>query len=311
MEIAMRILMMGAGALGGYFGGRLAAAGHDVTFIARGAHLAALQADGLRIESPFGDLHLREVRALADPGAAPTPDIAFLLVKNYDLEAAAEALRPALGAATCVVTLQNGVSAPDRLAEIIGPERVVPGVAYIPADLRAPGVVRHNDRLQRLIFGPPPAARPLFETLMADFTAAGIDASLEADIRPVLWTKFIMLSAMSALTALTRLDLGPIRDCPESRALLRQAVDETAAVARAACPGVPDGIAETQFSLLTERFGPHVHASMLDDLRAGKRLEVNYLSGDVARIGARLGVPTPLHSFVAAALQPYAYGAPA
>lgn len=307
----MRILIMGAGALGGYFGDRLAAAGHDVTFVARGKHLAALQAEGLKIESPFGDLHLPDIRALGDPREAPEPDIAFLLVKNYDLEAAAEALNPALGAATFVVTLQNGVSAPDRLGDIIGAERVVPGVAYIPADLRAPGIVRHNDRLQRLIFGPPPAARPLFETLCADFNASGIDASLEADIRPVLWTKFIMLSAMSALTALTRLDLGPIRDCPESRALLRQAVDETAAVAHAACPGIPDGIADTQFGLLTERFGPHVHASMLDDLRAGKRMELNFLSGDVVRIGARLGVPTPLHAFVTAALQPYAEGAPA
>jgi len=305
----MRILMMGAGALGGYFGARLAAAGHEVGFVARGAHLAAMQTKGLRIESGRGDLHLDPVTAIASPEEFDAPEIIFLLVKNYDLEEAATQLLPTLTPGSCVVTLQNGISAPERLGAIIGADRVVPGVAYIPADVKAPGVIRHSAELERLIFGPGPKALDVVQRLVTALNATGCDASIAKNIQHTLWKKFIALAALSAMTGLTRLNVGPLRDCPDTLTLFRQAQEETEAVARAVCPDLPPGGTEAAMEMILN-VPRHFHASMLDDLNNGKRLELNYLSGDVARLGAAHGVATPLHSFVTAMLQPYVGGPP-
>ncbi|MFQ5622262.1 MAG: 2-dehydropantoate 2-reductase [Paracoccaceae bacterium] len=306
----MRIAIMGAGALGGYFGGRLAAAGFDVTFIARGAHLAAMKTTGLKIESPRGNLCLPQVNATDDPCEVGPVDHVLFLVKNYDVEPAAHAIAPMLGPETAVAAFQNGVSAAERLGAVIGAERVIGGVARIPADVRKPGVIRHSSAHHELVFGEfgaPASERCLH--LRDALRASGVDAEVAPDIVTLLWEKFVMLSALSAVTALSRLDIGPIRNNPMSTALLRAAAEECAAVGRAVHPALDADIAERQCRFLDTMPG-NVHASMLDDLERGKRLELNYLSGDIVRLGREHGIPTPVHYVAQSALQPYVDGPP-
>lgn len=308
----MRLLVMGAGALGAYFGARLQADGHEVTYVARGAHLDAMRRDGLRVESRAGDLHLPEVHATDDPGEAGPVDVVFFAVKNYDVETAGRQLAPALTPDTIVVTTQNGVGAPDRLAAVIGPERVHPGAVYMPADIRAPGIVRHPAPFHRLAFGPMTGAPGPVATRFADAVrASGPDCDIPDDIRAMLWEKFVLLASVSALTCLARTNIGPIREIPGTAELLRQAVDEAAAVGRADCPGLRPDVADAVWQLINERLTHDMHASMLDDLERGRRIEIDYLSGDIARIGARHGVPAPLHALVAKVLQPFRDGPPA
>jgi 2-dehydropantoate 2-reductase len=306
----MRITIMGAGAMGGYFGARLAAAGNDVTLIARGAHLAAIRADGLRVQSPKGDLHLPDIRATDDPATVGVVDVVMFMVKNYDVDAAARAIVPMLGPETMVVTCQNGVSAPDRLAAVIGADKVVPGVARFPGDIAAPGLIRHSADSDRMSFGEVDgrvSARVL--AFQQALTLAGITAIIPDNIIQDMWIKFIGQSALSAITTLTRLDIGPLRDTPASYQLFLDAIAEADRVGRAVVPGLPDGIAERVWGVLNS-FAPTMHASMLDDLLRGKPLEVDYLSGEVVRLGRKLGIATPIHSVFLAALSPFADGAP-
>ncbi len=307
----MKILVMGAGALGGYFGGRLVEAGNKVTFVARGAHLEALQENGLRIESPVGDLLLPKVQAVNTPQKDSDADVVLFLVKNYDVESAARVLLPFLKPDSVVVTLQNGVTAPRLLGDIIGHERVVPGIAFIPADIKAPGVVRHSAPLQKLILGRGPnGSADRINALIESLTQIGVDATTSENIEVALWTKFVSFSALSAMTALTRLDIGPLRNNPQSAALVQKAIAETETVGRVVCPELPRGSAEAQWQML-QNLPDNVHASMLDDLQRGKRLELNFLSGEVSRLGALHGIATPVHDVVSAALQPFVDGAPA
>lgn len=308
----MKITILGAGALGCYFGARLQAGGQEVTFVARGAQLDALRSTGLRLESPTGDLHLDKVAAVADLAEAGPCDVLLVTVKNYDLADLAAHLAAQIGPETAVITVQNGVSAPRVLAERIGADRVLPGTVYMPADVKAPGVIRVTAELQGLIFGafsgPPDArARRIAETM----AATGAPVSLSDDIWTRLWEKFIFLSAFAAITALTRLDIGLVRDTPATRALTEQLIDEAIAVARAAHPAVPDTLAASVRSLMFERLPPTSHASLLDDLLRGKRLELDWLSGEVIRQGRHFGIPTPAHGFAYAALAPFIAGPPA
>ncbi len=195
----MRIAIMGAGALGGYFGGRLAAAGNDVTLIARGAHLEAIRTQGLHIHSPKGDLHLPNIRATDDPADVGPVDVVMFMVKNYDVEAAAEAIKPMLEPDTMVTTFQNGVSAPDRLAAIIGADRVIPGVARIPADIKEPGVIRHNADFDMLLFGESDGARSQrCEQFASVLKEAGTTAIVPENINHELWAKFVMQASLSS-----------------------------------------------------------------------------------------------------------------
>jgi len=306
----MRIAIMGAGAMGGYFGARLAAAGNDVALIARGAHLAAIRANGLRLQSPKGDVHLPDIAATDDPASVGVVDVVMFMVKNYDVDAAAQAILPMLGPDTMVVTCQNGVSAPDRLAAVIGAGKVVPGVARFPGDIAAPGVIRHSADSDKLSFGEVDgrvSARVL--AFQQALTRAGVTAVIPDNIIQDLWIKFVGQSALSAITTLTRLDIGPLRDTPASYQLFLDAIAEADRVGRAVVPGLPEGIAERVWGVLNS-FAPTMHASMLDDLRRGKPLEVEYLSGEVVRLGRKLGIATPIHSVFLAALSPFANGAP-
>ena len=312
MEGQMKILIMGAGALGGYFGARLQAAGHDVVYVARGAHLKAMQNKGLSIESGCGDFHLPRVQATDDPSSHRDVDAVIFMVKNYDVETAADLMAPAINDKTIVVTGQNGVSAPDRLAARLGPEQIFPGAVYMPADVKAPGVIRHPSDFHRIVVGSLSGTWSDTAHAFVDAVrASGPVCETAEDIRAMLWEKFVFLSSLAAMTCITRADAGPVRGTPETAQLLHQAISEAAAVGHAECPTLVPDVAEKVWTFFHEGIGPDVHSSMLDDLNRGKRLELNYLNGDIAARGAKHGIETPVHSFVTAALQMYVDGAPA
>lgn len=308
----MKIAVMGAGAMGGYFGARLAAGGQDVTLIARGAHLAAIKKNGLRLISPKGDLHLPDIRAVATPDEVGPVDVVLFMVKNYDVEDAGRSIAPLLGPDTMVVTCQNGVSAPDRLAAIIGEEHVVPGVARLPGDIAEPGVIRHSAQFDRLSFGEAGGGSSArCEAFHAALAAAGCMPDVQANIRHDLWAKFIMQASFASITSLTRLDIGPLRNTPATVELIRESMAETERVGRAVVPDLPEGYVDLAWNILGTMLPPETHASMLDDLNRGRRIENAYLSGDVVRLGAAHGVPTPIHAVFARALAPYEAGPPA
>lgn len=307
----MKMAVMGAGALGCYFGGRIAAAGGDIAFIARGAHLDAMRRDGIRIESPLGDTHIETVTASDDPAEIGPVDCVFFLVKLFDIEAAARQMTPLIGPGTMVVTFQNGVEGAARIGAIAGAERVLDGIAYIPAHISAPGTVHHGGTLARLLFGEAdgrPSART--DALLDIMKTAGIDAEIVSDIRARKWQKFVMLSALSATTALTRLPIGPILADPEGAKLFRAALDETVAVGRAECSDLPADAADQALEI-ARGFAPDVRASMAEDLNRGKRIELLDLSGAVVRLGEKHGIDTPTHRVVLRALHPFVGGAPA
>jgi 2-dehydropantoate 2-reductase len=304
----MRITIMGAGAVGAYFGGRLAQAGEDVRFIARGAHLAALQADGLRLASPLGDLHLPHVQASADPTEFGPCDIVIFGVKLWDTEAAARQLLPVMTPQTAVISMQNGVVKDDLLAGVLGAAAVVPGVAYISATIEAPGTIRQVGNMAKLAFGESDGSiSDRLQQMAQACTAAGVDHGLSRDIRRVVWEKFVFLSSFSAATAAARLPIGPLRTDPASRAVLLALLEEATAVARAEGVVLPSDFAAGRLAVM-DTLPEGMRASMAHDLERGHRLEVPWLSADVAARGKRLGVATPTHAALAGVLAPHAGG---
>lgn len=303
----MRIAIVGSGGVGGYFGARLAAAGDEVFFIARGAHLAAMRTQGLRIVSPLGDEHLRTVSATDDPATVGPVDVVIFTVKLYDMAAAIPMLPPFLGPSTVVIPFQNGVDAVGALTNAMGAERVAGGTTYIVATISEPGVITHT-ALGRLIFGPlHEAQRPVLEQLQARCQTAGIDATLSERILSDIWMKFARLTVFSGMTAVTRCSIGPIHDDPELWAMFRRAVAESVAVARARGIDLPatmtDDVIKAVGTMPRES-----KSSMLGDLERGKPLELPWLSGAMVRIGREVGVPTPTHEFIATVLKPHVSG---
>ena len=303
----MRIAIVGAGGVGGYFGGRLAAAGVDVAFLARGAHLEALRARGLRIVSPKGDVHLRRVTAESHPAVIGPVDVVFFAVKLYDTDSALPMLQPLIGAGTQVIGFQNGVETVGTLTRAVGAAHTAGGVSYVSAVIAEPGVIRHT-AMDHLMFGKPDGSRsPQLEALLEACRPAGFQATLSADITVDIWTKFVRLSVFSGMTAVTRTPIGVIVNDPELLEMLKTAVRETLAVAHAkgiAVAGTIDEDVATAYKALP----PQAKASMLEDLERGRRLELPWLSGAVARIGREVGVPTPTHTFINAVLKPYVDG---
>ena len=303
---ALKIAVMGAGAVGGYYGARLAAAGTDVTFIARGAHLQAIRENGLRVESPLGDITIDPAKATDDPGKIGPVDIVLLMVKLYDVASAAEQIAPMLGPDTGVLALQNGVEAPEILSKSIGGEHVMGGSIYIPAKIAEPGVIVHGGGFAKAVFGELDGRRSdRAEALLHAFQNANVDAEITDDVESTLWTKFVLLSAVSATHAITRGPAGPVMQDPDMREMFIAAMRETEAVARARGVQLDADIIVQQLKL-ADSFPSDAKASLLQDLEAGKRLEVEYLSGTVSRMGAELGIATPVHSTIYAALKPFA-----
>ena len=303
----MRIAIVGSGGVGGYFGGRLAAAGTDVTFLARGAHLEALRTRGLRIDSPKGDVHLPRVKAERHSAAIGPADIVFFAVKLYDTESALALLPPLVGPDTVVIGFQNGVDTVGMLTRAVGARHTGGGVAYVSAVIAEPGVIRHT-AMDHLIFGEPDGSRsPRLERLLEACRPAGFQATLSTDITVDIWTKFVRLSVFSGMTAVTRSPIGVIREDPELFAMLKTAVGEAMTVAHATGIAVPASTVE-DVAATYNVLPPQAKSSMLEDLERGRRIELPWLSGAVGRIGREVGVETPTHSFINAVLKPHVNG---
>ncbi len=310
----MKIAVFGTGGVGGYYGARLAAAGADISFIARGAHLEAIKTGGLRIKSPLGDVHVENVRASADPAECGPVDMVMVAVKLYDTEDAAAAIKPLVGPDTSVVSVQNGVLAGDTFSAAYGRERVIGGSASIAAQIEAPGVILHTGAMALLAFGewdgsPHPRPSRRTGTLLEWCGKAGIDVTLSDNIDAVIWSKFVFLTAFSGITCMFREPMGPIREDTDKRDLFRRALEETAAVARAKGVALPDDIAERRMTW-ADRLPAGMYSSMYHDLMAGKRLELNWLSGAVVDMGRELGVETPAHAGFVEALASFVEGNP-
>jgi 2-dehydropantoate 2-reductase len=304
----MRFAVMGTGGVGGYFGGRLAAAGEDVTFIARGAHLDAILANGLSITSGAGDVTIAPAQATDTPASIGAVDCVLFTVKLYDTDPAGALIGPVVGPETMVVNLQNGIDGEERLAAIIGEDHVVGGVAYISAHIEAPGKISHAGKGAKLTFGElDGTATPRIEALAAACAKAGYEFEVSDDIQGPLWSKLAMLASMSAVSCLTRLPIDVVARTPETAALLRSAMEEVVQVARAKGVNLSDDTVQRVLSF-GRSMGTSIKPSMLVDLERGKPLEVDHLSGAVVRAGAAAGVATPFHSMAAALLAPLAKG---
>jgi 2-dehydropantoate 2-reductase len=304
----MKIAVMGSGGVGGYFGARLAQAGCDVSFIARGAHLAALRERGLIVESKLGNFSFPKVRATDDPTALGSVDLVLIGVKLWDTEAAVRAIRPIVGPTTAVLSLQNGVQKDDVLRSILGDGPIIGGVCYIAATIAQPGVISHAGTMQKLVFGEYDGRRSArAEALLEACRRGGIDAELSQEIRKAIWEKFVFLVGLSATTTTIRLPIGPIRTHPRTRLFLLDAMREVVAVGRAQGVALSAEYAEDRLAFC-DRLPAEMTSSMHNDLERGNRLEVAWLSGGVVELGQAAGVPTPVNRAVSDILALHADG---
>jgi 2-dehydropantoate 2-reductase len=306
----MRIAVIGAGGVGGGFGAALANAGGDVTFVARGAHLAAMRENGLRVEGDRGETVVRPVQATDDPASIGPVDIVLFCVKLWDIESAGAQIKPLIGPATGVIPLQNGIDAGDRLIPILGADHVMAGTVAISATIAQPGVIRQTGTFMSMAFGERNGrTTPRAEQLLALCERAGFSAILSGNIAVPIWEKFILLAAMSGCTAVTRLPVGKLRDDPDVFALFESVMRETEAVGRAEGVPLPADVVEKRIAMIKGQ-PPGMMASMAVDLLRGNRLELPWLAGKVVQLGRKHGIPTPSNSAIFAALKPYANGTP-
>lgn len=295
----MKIAVMGAGGVGGFFGGRLAHAGADVSFIARGAHLAAMRERGLKIESAaHGDMHVAKVRATDDPKSIGAADLVIIAVKLWAMDAAIDAIRPVVGPGTAVLSLQNGVIKDDILKREFGEAAVLGGVGYVATHISRPGVIHQTGTLQRLVFGEYDGNHsPRVEALLAALRNAGVQAEISADIRRTLWEKYVFLVGLAGTTATMRLPIGPIRANPQTRAFLFDIMRETVAVGRALGVTLPENYAEDRLAF-ADSVAADMTSSLHHDLERGNPLEVEWLNGGVVDLGRTAGVATPCNRAV-------------
>ena len=303
----MRIAMMGSGGVGGYFGGRMAAVGCDVTFIARGKHLQAIREHGLKIASrDMGDVIVDPAKVSDRPEEIGSVDYVIVAVKLWDTQATGKAILPMLGPETTVLSLQNGVEGDAILAGIIGNQRLIGGVAFIASSIGEPGVIKHIGTMQRVVIGEHSGgSSPRVEALREVLSKGGITAEISDDVERTIWEKFVFLVGLSATTTLLRTPLGPVRADPESRALLLSVMRETVSVARARGVALPEDFAETRLEF-ADGLPADMTSSMHHDIEAGNPLELDWLSGAVTRFGREAGIPTPANQRVSEALEPYA-----
>jgi 2-dehydropantoate 2-reductase len=303
----MRIAVVGAGGVGGYFGAKLARAGEAVVVLARGAHLDAIRRNGLRVRSAIDGDFTAKVEAVDSFAGQPPVDMALFCVKSFDTRSAADMLRPVLGPDTGVVSLQNGVDNEAVIDEVLGPGRALGGAAFVFSTIESPGVIAHT-LLGRIVFGELDGRVSPRATRLRDALAcAGVPVELTTDVQRVLWEKYLLISAQAGTTALTRAPIGVIRDTPETWRLYRRIVEELAAVARAAGVTLPADVVEIIMNAAA-KLAPTAYSSLHHDLVHGRRLELEALHGHAVRLGERLGVATPSVFAVYAALKPHAAG---
>jgi 2-dehydropantoate 2-reductase len=304
----LKITIVGSGGVGGYFGARLAQGGCEVGFVARGPHLAAIRAQGLRIESQLGDFVLSNANASEYPRDFGIPDYAFLCVKLWDTEDALRSLAPVVGKNTTVISFQNGVQKDEAVRRILGDGVAVGGVAYIGSTVAGPGVIHHTGTMQRLAFGEYDGTRS--QRVIALHEACirgGIDAEISLDIRRTIWEKFVFLVGLSATTTAMRATLGPIRSNPLSREFLMGVMREVVSVGRAQGVRLEEDYADKRMSFV-DGLPPDMDSSMHADLQRNKRLELQWLSGAVVDLGKAVGIPTPMNRAVRDILALYSNG---
>jgi 2-dehydropantoate 2-reductase len=305
----MRFAAMAAGAVGGYFGARLAAAGHDVHFIARGALLEAIRKNGLKVESTLGDLYLKDAKTTSEPSEVGPVDVVLFAVKLWDTEKAAEMARPLVGPSTRIITLQNGVDSVERIAPILSADKVAGGSAYIASVMATPGVVSHTSQFARMVCGRIDG-KP--DDQLDAFADAAKRAGIEIKVSPSMdlerWQKFVFLVGISSVTASMRQALGPIREDADTREFLHNVMREVVAVGRAKGVPIPADFADQQMEFALKSAPATMKASLAHDLERGNRLEVDWLAGKVASLGRELGVPTPANAAVYAVLKLHRMG---
>jgi 2-dehydropantoate 2-reductase len=306
----MKIAILGAGGVGGYFGARLAVSGEEVHFIARGEHLAAMRKHGLQVFSANGDMLVKPVHATDKPAEVGPVDFVLVAVKLWSTEDALRDARPMVGPQTAVVSFQNGVVATELIAKAYGPAHALGGVANIAAVIESPGVIRHTGTMALLAVGELDGKLSARCQAFVDAcTKAQVQARVSDAIEKTIWEKYVFLVAASSMTTLTRLPLGPIREDPDTRALMAQLMSEVVAVGRAR--GVPlDADLVERLLQRLDGMPREMVASMLGDLERGNRLELPWLAGGVVQMGKALGVPTPASAFILAALKLYIDGRP-
>jgi 2-dehydropantoate 2-reductase len=304
----MRIAVIGTGGIGGPYGASLAKAGADVTFVARGAHLAAMRENGLRIEGDRGETLIRPAQATDDVASIGTVDVVLSCVKLWDVDRVAEQIRPIVGPETAVIPLQNGIDAAERMIRVLGERPVMGGMAFVTGTITAPGIVRQTGTYQQMTFGELDGRISERGRRLRDLcAAAGFEGVLSPDIMVPVWEKFILLVPLSGLNALTRLPLGKWRDDPDLLALYEAALSETIAVGRAEGVRLPPDIFEKTVARMRS-MPPHHTTSMGNDLLRGNRLELPWFAGKVVELGRRHAISTPANGFIYAALKPYIDG---
>jgi 2-dehydropantoate 2-reductase len=300
----MRVAVYGTGGAGGFFGGKLAAAGEMVSFIARGEHLKAIKSDGLRIETPQGELHIRPEGATDDPAAVGPVDVVLVAVKAWQVEGAGEAIRPMIGPETFVVPLQNGVEARGQLAGVLGEAHVVGGLCGTLSWIVEPGRIRNIGATNFIRFGEIDHRRSdRVERLRQAFARTSVTVEVPADIEKAVWDKFVLISSFGGVGTIARAPIGVVRTMPETRQLLQDCAAEVVAVARARNVALAEtAVADTMAFL--DRFAPEGTTSMQRDIGQGRRSELEAWNGAVVRLGREAGVPTPLNAFIYHALLP-------
>lgn len=306
--MSLRITVIGVGGVGGYFGARLAQAGCDVGFVARGVQLTALRERGLRVEGDLGHIHLPQIRVSEDPEALGRADVVLICVKLWDTESAARAVKPIVNEETAVISLQNGAGKERVLSQVLGAHAVVGGVCYVAAKIRSPGVILQTGKMQSLIFGERDgAASARTERFLEACQRGGIDAEISPDIRRAIWEKFVFVVGTSATTTTMRSTIGPIRTNPRTRAFLLEIMREVAAVGRAHGVPLAEDFAETRLTFC-DSLPSVMTSSMHTDLEQGKPLELEWLSGSVVELGEAVGLPTPRNRAVRDILELHARG---
>ncbi|MBU4225487.1 MAG: ketopantoate reductase family protein [Chloroflexi bacterium] len=300
----MKIAIMGSGGIGAYYGGLLARAGNEVTFIARGAHLEAIRKNGLQIKSGYGDFLVKPAQATDNPLEIGPVELALVCVKTPATEQAAQAIRPLIAPQTAVMSLQNGIDAAERIGAVIGMEHMLGAATWISVAIEAPGVVRHFSQFRRIVFGELDGQTTCrAQAVLERLQGSRATAELSSDISKVLWTKFVFISAASAVGSLTRLEMGDYRAVPETRSLLIAIMREVEALARAQNIALDDDVVEKSLAFI-DASAPSIKASMQRDIETGHVSELEAIIGVIGRKGRELGLPTPVSDIVYAALLP-------
>jgi 2-dehydropantoate 2-reductase len=300
----MKILVMGTGGVGGYYGGLLAKEGNEVTFIARGAHLHAIRHEGLQVKSIFGDFTVSPANATEKPANVGPVDLILFSVKTYSTDEAAEAVRAAVGPQTTVLSLQNGIDAAERIGKVVGMDHLVGGATWLSSAVEAPGIIRQVSQFRRIVLGELDGKRAArIQSIYKVLKNTGIAVEISDDILKTLWTKFVFISAASSLGSLTRLPMAEYRDIPETRAMITSLMREVEALARAQGIRLDEDVVQGALAFM-DGAAPHIKASMQLDVDSGRLTELESMIGVIGRKGRELGVPTPVADLIYASLLP-------